>query len=178
MVLALASAVKGKRKRRYNPNFRAIRVNASLSLGTLAQFAMGIGNLVGSADGQYRVVSADLTWSISGLTVGEGPLAFGLNHSDYSTTEAKEWFDSAASISKGNKVLNEQRRRKCRQSGTFSGALAAEVINDGKPIRTKFSMQSPIGTLVEFWVHNGGSASPLTTGATVRVAGKLYIIDY
>ncbi len=168
---------KHGKKRRYNPNFRVIRFAITSALTALGSANMVIVPLVGSADGQYRTIAMDTYWGIRGLTPGEGPIQFGFNHSDYTATEVKEWFDSASAISVGNKIENERSRRICRQSGQFSGITAEEVVNDGKVLRTKFRMKAPLGTTPELWVRNGSGAT-LTTGAVVTATGKMYVIDY
>ncbi len=176
LVLVILMAKHGKRGR-YNPNFRVVRFRTTIALSTLANGIMITGAMFGSADGQYRTVAIDGQWSLHNLTASEGPLTVGFAHNDYSVTEIKEWFDSASSISLGNKVENERRKRVCRQAGVFSGNATEEALNDGKFMRTKFRMKCPIGSAPNVWVHNGSGAT-LTTGATVTISGKAYIIDY
>ncbi len=96
---------------------------------------------------------------------------------DYTVTEIKEALESTSSISIGNKVENERSRRWVRKIGTFAGLDTDEVLNDGKPIKTRLNWAIPIGTSVNMFCYND-SASQRSTGAFVKFNGTLFVKDY
>ncbi len=161
-----------RRRRKWGSDMARIRLDSVPILGTLADKDMLIASLTIASDEEYRALSVALTWALRGLTAGEGSIIVGLAHGDYTAAEVEEWFEAAAAISRGDKILNEQNSRLCRQVGTFSGVAAAEVLNDGKPITTKLNWHIPEGKTLNIWVYNN-SGGPLTTGAALPVNGFL-----
>ncbi len=181
IVLLLASFVlmakrNPKRKRAFN--LRAVRASPSLALGTLASVTAIAGPVYGNADGAYRIMSLSGTWSTENHTAGEGPIVVGFAHGDYTVTEIKEFIESGASISIGNKIANEQANRLIRRVGTFSGLLTEETLNDGKVIKTRLNWAIPIGTNLNMFAYFDGSDANLTTGTFVRFNGTGWVKDY
>ncbi len=176
LVLALgflASQGMARHGRRYNANFRAIRVAVSLNLSTLASATHLKATMI-TTDNEMFIISTDLLWSVKGLTAGEGPLQVGIAHGDYSVTEIKEWFESSGSATTGNMIAQEQSKRRCRGSGVFNGLNTEETLNDGKPIRTKARFSIPDAGTVDMWVRNDSGAT-LTTGASVQCVGEIFV---
>lgn len=161
-------------KKRGNKNFRAIRVSALVSLGTLADNTHVKATLLDNTDQEMYVVSADLMWTVRDHTGAEGPLIVGLSHGDYTVGEIKEWYESSGSATTADMIALEQSRRRCRDAGMFSGALSDENLNDGKPIRTTCKFSIAEGAKLDFWVRNDSGAA-LTTGAEVICSGKVYV---
>ncbi len=168
----VGAAKRRRRRRRWGPNMARIRLNSVPSLGTLADKAMLVGSLTIAADEEYCALSTMLTYALRSHTAGEGPINVGLAHGDYSATEVEEWFEAAAAISRGDKVENEKNSRLCRMVGTFSGIGTEEVLNDGKPIRTKLNWHIPEGKTINIWLYND-SGAPMSTGAKCPVSGWL-----
>ncbi len=123
---------------------------------------------------QSYCISADCLWAIRDLTAGEGPLQVGLAHSDYTASEIKEALEAGASFDPGDKVEQEQARRLVRRSGQFAGQVPQEIINDGRPKRTKLGFMVSQGFNLNLWVKNKSGAT-LTTGAVVEISGTLYV---
>ncbi len=150
------------------------RITTSQALAALAGDDMLIGSSLGNVSDSAYVSSAELSWSRANGTVGEGPIIVGLAHSDYSANEIEEWFESTNTWDLGNQVSQEHARRKCRIVGTFSGDNVTEVLNDGKPIKTKLGFVCHDGTgLVQFAYNDSGAA--LTTGSLVKINGKFNV---
>ncbi len=147
-----------------------------VTLGALANNIVVTGTLTSSADGQYRAMSVKLLWSIRNVTVGQGPIIVGFAHSDYSVTEIKEAIEIASSINIGDKVSNEKANRLVRVVGVFSGAESDQVLNDGKPMKTRLNWQMPIGANVNVFAYNDSGAA-LTTGGLVEANGDLWVKD-
>ncbi len=175
LLLALVMLAKHpKRRGRYN--LRLIRLTGARALSTLASQTGIATALTGAATDTYRVVSMHNSWSVDGLTAGEGPLTVGYAYSDYTVAEIKEFLDSQAALNIGSKIEQEQSRRLIRVVGTFSGE-ANQSLFDGKPIRTKLNWKIAIGDTVQMFVFNEDASSALTTGASVHCIGKMYIKD-
>ncbi len=174
LLLGLALAKHGKPSgRRYS--LRPVRVNASVTLAALAANTAITGTVFGNADGAYRVISVSSTWAWSDHTAGEGPVHVGYAHGDYSVTEIKEFVESSASISIGNKISNEHANRLIRIVGTLAGDTTDETLNDGKPIKTRLNWAIPIGTNLNAFVY---SDELQTTGSFIDLKGTAYVKDY
>lgn len=165
-------AAAKRRRRRYNRNFVAINVNASDDLGALA--SSGVKNVTLTSLGvtKLRVVSVDLQWTIDTQTVGEGPIMFGINNGDLTTTEVAEAINSAPS-GPSDIIGLERGRRPVRQVGWFNGQVANESFNDGKIKRTKLNTVLAEGIELEAFFMNESGAT-LTTGTIVNIIGKVY----
>ncbi len=161
--------VKRKKSRK---GFVAIPVSGAITLSTLADAAVLSNALIAALAEDFYLISADLMWQIRGLTPLEGPIQVGLSHGDYTDAEIAENLNSNLS-DPGDKVEQEQQRRLVRKSGMFAGLLANEVMNDGKPIRTKCRFLINDGKTIDIWAVNR-SGSALTTGAIIRCDGMVY----
>lgn len=156
------------------------RVNESLAIGTLASNTILTGVLFTNGTDRKYIISADLTWTWSEVTAGDGPLDVGLAHGDYSAAEILQWFASA-SFDQSNKIAAEQNRRLIRQAGTISadkegvgsGAILAGQLADGSLKRIKLNMVLEGAQAVNVWVRNV-DASAFQTGSLLRVTGKVW----
>ncbi len=178
VILAMLAPLMAHRKgrRRYNANFVVIRFQASLPLSTLASNTVLLTSLFGGQlnDRAVRLVSIDGYWAIRGATAGEGPIMVGVSHSDYSVAEIKECLVSNA-LDTGDMIAVEQSRRLVREAGQFGNLGTNEVLNDGRPKRTKVGITTPVGFDYSVWAWNK-SGAVLTTGQVLEVSGKAYII--
>lgn len=123
------------------------------------------------------IISADLNWIAKDITGGEGPIQFGLAHSDYTAAEIEEWFEVGNGLTTGDLVSREIAKRQIRQVGAIdfdnaSGQGNAQF-NDGRVKRTKLGFRIADGQTVNIWVRNM-DGTDLTTGVEVNAAGKLY----
>ncbi len=165
----------------YHRSFRLRRVRTTpvITLGALANITVVEGALTPVGVAAYRAISHSCIWSRKGAASGEGPVLVGYAHSDYTATEVKECLESQASIDIGNKTSQEQANRLVRIVGAFAGiALSGgdEVLNDGKPIKTRLNWLIPIGDTVDIFAYNE-TGSTLTTGGLIEADGDLWVKD-
>ncbi len=171
--MAKRKSLYGRRKRQVK--FSVIKFDFNRTLTTLALDGLTSINVLGTnLERAAYAISLDCYWTLRGLTVGEGPLQVGMAHSDLSTTEIGEAL-IAEPTGPGDIVEREQSSRPVRNSGVFSGFAANEVLNDGKPMRTKLGFTLDEEQNVLMWVKNISLANPMTTGAAIRGIGKLYV---
>lgn len=166
---------KSKRVSSRRQGFVAIPFYFELTLGNLAQNGVAAGNIfTASVTNPIYLISADVTWSISDLTAGEGPIRFGFYHGDLSSTEVQEnlTVDGEALLN-GDIIAIEKSRRPVRSSGVFSGLNTEEVLNDGQHVRTKlrFSLHEGKNLAIFGWNRSGAA---LTTGSFITAEGILY----
>lgn len=159
------------RKRRSKLFVPRARIN--LALGTLADNTVIGAVCSDTLDEEAFLISCDLTWAILDGTAGEGPIEVGVAHSDYSDAEIEEWLENTGSWDRGDLVSQEISRRKIRQVGVFNGLVPEEVLNDGKPIRTRCKWGLITGQSLKIWAYNR-SAAALAGGAQIKVDGNCY----
>ncbi len=174
-VALLFLAKKRPIRKRRSFQLRRVRITPELALSTLASDTVLNVGFLGTADGAYRCVSIKATYSIKGLTGGEGPITFGFAHSDYSVTEIKECLEASNSISQGLKVEQEKANRLVRIVGTLS-QTGASMLNDGQPVKTRLNWLIAIGDQVNLFAYNESTAA-LSTGCVLNVAGNMWVKD-
>ncbi len=129
-------------------------------------------DLGGNFDEPTFCISADVTLTTRGFTVGEGPIVFGLAHSDYSAAEIEESLEAVTSWNLSNMIEREQAGRKVRTIGSLPILVAAEVMNNGVKMKIKLGFTVAAGHTLKLWGWNQ-SGSPLTTGGIVELQGRL-----
>ncbi len=162
-----------KRAYRKSKRFAAININESLALSTLAQQDL-IATPVSFLTQEHWAISCDLTWTLGGLAAGEGPIYAGLAGPGLTAALIEEAVE-ANPVDEDDIVANERSKRPVRMIGSFPGLTGNEALNDGKAMRTKLRMIGSDDSNVQFWGYNFEAAAPLTTGAVLRIQGKLYI---
>ncbi len=171
----LLTVVMAKRRRsRWGPNDKNIPFLSNLNVGAPLDGIVVKGTTLAASDRSYRLLSFTTQWAMRGHTASEGPIMVGYAHNDYSVTEIKEALEAEAAMATGDKVANEQANRLVRLVGTFQGALTDEVLNDGKPIRTRLNWAIPLGGNVAVFAYNRSGAT-LTTGSVIVNSGKARI---
>ncbi len=166
----------GKRRKRYNANFVVIRFSTTITLGTLASNTVISASMFGGelADRAIHLISADAYWAARGATAGNGPIIVGFAHSDYSVAEILECLTSNA-LDTGDLISVERSKRLVREAGQFSNFSTDQVLNDGRPKRTKIGITTPTGFDYSVWAWNKSGAQ-LDTGQVIEVSGKAYVI--
>jgi len=166
----------GKGRSRGRGRFKQARIEASAAVGALATRAVTTDALCAASDAPYRFMSLDGTWSLSdSASIGDaqGPLAFGVAHSDYSAAEIEECLEAAGSMEIGDKIANEQANRLVRQIGviTADGENGQPSnFNDGKPVKVKLNWGVAVGDFLDIWVYNLDIGN-LTTGLILDFVG-------
>ncbi len=156
-------------------NFRAIKFNTQVALATLAdEIIVKVNLFPNNSTMQTYCISVDSNIAVRDNTAGEGPIEVGYAHGDYDVTEIKEATEAGASFDPGNKVSQEHNRRLVRMAGQLPMQAVDEVLNDGRPKRTKLGFMVSQGFNLAFYVKNKSGAA-LTTGAIVECYGTLYV---
>ncbi len=176
IAFAMMAKAKGRGRPRRRFNLRRVRITAEEALLTLGSDTAFTQTLTGTSANRYRLVSAKISWALTNLTAGEGPIHVGFAHSDYSVTEIKECIESQTSIDINDKVANERAQRLVRTVGVLRGVAGGAVLNDGKPITTRLNWLIGIGQSVNFFSWNEGTAA-LTTGVLVTLTGDIWVRD-
>lgn len=172
--ILVATLFLAKRSPRRRFTLRRVRVTPERALSTLASDTVIANAFVANATSPYRAMSIKATWSIIGLTVGEGPITVGIAHSDYTVAEIKEALEAATSINPALKVEAEQGNRLVRIVGTIS--QGQQQLNNGNPIKTRLNWLMGVGAAPVMFAYNEFPAA-LTTGAVVHAQGDLWVKD-
>lgn len=151
-------------------------VNEVLALGTLAAVTLVSVVFDDSVSERTLISSLVASYSIEGLALvaGDGPVMIGIAHSDYSDAEIEAWIENAQGWREADQIAREVGQRKVRVIGTFSQNVAdgAQVLNDGKKIKTKLNWILNAGQTLDLWAYNLGSGA-LTTGSVVYANGHV-----
>ncbi len=149
-------------------------VDEKLVLGTLASLAVISGQFDETVNERTRVTSIVATYSMNEFTVaaGDGPVQVGVCHSDYSSAEIEEVLEATGSWDEGDLIQQELAKRKIRRIGIFDSDQVDDVLNDGKPIKTKLNWILNQGQSLRLWAYNTG-AGALDTGAIINVNGHV-----
>ncbi len=150
------------------------RIKEALGAGALAANDLISGVFTGVLDRDYWLSSIDVLVTRHDFTAGEGPIIFGVAHSDYTAAEIEEWLEATTSWSSRDKVENEQASRKCRMIGMLNDPGAIGEFNDGKEIRIKCGWILEDQATLQMWIYNDNS-DPLTTGGILEYTGKAYL---
>ncbi len=173
LVLLAGLAKHGKRRGRalFVP-----RIDITVGLGAILTSKLEVGLISTLLDQECWAISMKIQASITALTAGEGPIMFGVAHSDYSAAEIEEWIEEASSWISSNLIGQERARRKCRIIGTFMVGNDATILefNEGRPTHVKLGWKIEDGQSLGFWAYNQ-DANTLTTGALMHITGPVYL---
>ncbi len=149
----------------------------------LALAALASKDVVGAAfdevvNERTLISSIVANWSLANWTdiANAGPIVFGVAHGDYSDAEIEQWLESTGQWNEGDMISQEISARKIRQIGTLGGAATAadsQVMNDGKPVKTKLNWILLQGQSLRIWAYNSGSAAVATTVPSLTANGHV-----
>lgn len=169
LLLLLLAKKKGSGRSRMS-GYRNLSVVMDQSIGALTADTQSGFNIPGTATERMWASSVQATYTMTDLTAGEGPVHLYVAHSDYEDSEVQEWRQATGAWDQGDLVAREQRSRKCRYIGTFSGLTESETLNDGKPIKTKLGWMIETGDTLQFSLF---ATEAHATGAELVINGKL-----
>lgn len=149
-------------------------VDEAVALGALAARDVVKADFDEGVDEEAFLTSIEATYTLEGHTAGEGPIMFGLAHSDYSDAEIEEYIETTTSWQRGDLVAQEKTRRRIYIIGTFAGDAVTEKFNDGKPVKTKLKLPVISSARLSLWAYNL-DANVLTTGSQVLANGHCWI---
>ncbi len=151
-------------------------IDEALSLGTLAASAL-IGDTWDETVNEKTFCSSIVVnWMVDNITSPQGPIDFGVAHSDYSDAEILEVIQNAGSWDTGDKISQEQAKRLVRQIGTLQAesSLAGTTdyrFNDGRPKKTKLNWALQTGDTLKMWAFNRSAGALATTVPSLRASG-------
>ncbi len=145
-------------------------IDTSITLGTLASKTAVGADVSDSVIDTTWCSSVKLAWSWDGATVDEGPLVYGVAHSDYSNAEIEEFIELNQQWNRGDLIAQEVGQRKIRIIGNVALRSVSGDMNDGKSITTKCKWIFTEGATIQCWAYNLGSGA-LTTGAAITATG-------
>ncbi len=151
-------------------------VDERIDIGTLAANTLLKQDMGGTVIERTLVSSIVATWSLKDFTpaAGQGPLLVGVAHSDYTAAEIEAYLETSGSWTEGAKIQQEIAKRKIRIIGTLKGGAVlgqGDVLNDGKPIKTKLNWILVTGQTISVWAYNQGDAAYATTDPDLTVQG-------
>lgn len=165
----------GSGKRRFQRYIRG-SLEEIQTFGSLGSRAVQSTNMDSTVNERTFVSSIVATWSVSSLTPGVnmGPIICGVAHGDYSDAEILEFMTQTGSWNETDLIAQEISRRKIRRVGAFEqpeDAEDAQVLNDGKAIKTKLGWILSQGQTLKTFVFNSGTANVATTTPSLVVNG-------
>ncbi len=148
----------------------------TLTIGALAVKDVVSNAFAGAVVDREFLLSIKGAWTWRGVPAGEGPLQFGIAHSDYTAAEIEEALEATGSWSEVNQIAAEQSRRKVRIVGVIDDedADGEMAFNEGQLTKTTCKWVQANGTGLQLWARNLGGAT-LTTGSTLQFDGDAYL---
>ncbi len=159
-----------RKRRNRNRNFVAIPFQVELAVTNLNAGSVVEAGILTTTEDLF-VISIDAMASLEAHTPGEGPIEWGYGHQDLTATEMSEAL-SAEQLTPEDIIANERGRRPVRRGGTFTGLNTAEVLNDGKTIRTKFRRAVGERGLSVYALNL--DSNTLTAGSLINLNGTIY----
>ncbi len=151
----------------------SLKIDHQIGVGALASSAITSTVLGTTVVDKLFLISLRNRIALRDNTAGDGPLYLVVAHSDYTDPEILEWWNSQGSWDQGDKVAQEQARRKCRLVGVFAGELANENLEEGRSVRTTLKFMVEDGDTLNFAVINEGGTIR-TTGGIVEIKGQAF----
>ena len=156
-------------------NYTKGNVNEDLPLLTMASGTLKTVVFDETVTETTRISSLVATYALDQMTAPDGPIEFGVAHSDYSDAEILEYIQAQATWDKGNLTQQEISKRMIRKigvmaTGSMSATFASDhVHNNGRPVKTKLNWPLFTGDTLTLWAFSRGAVD--TTGAQLRVDG-------
>ncbi len=172
---AVAKKRSGKRMGKYIRG----NVDEEVDLGTLAAKTLTGVSFDETVEERTLISSLVASWSMEDWTptANAGPIMVGVAHNDYSNAEVESFIENTGSWKEGDLVQSREiGRRLIKIIGTFpgeggEGAGSVQVLNEGKPIKTKLNWILTSGKTLRVWAYNLGTAAAATTDAQVHAQG-------
>ncbi len=121
------------------------------------------------------VSSIVVSVSLNNLTAPQGPLTFGVAHSDYTATEIQEVLNSVGSWDRGDKISQERGKRLVRKMGILTAPVASGTTDvrmwDGGPRKFKLNWLLAPGDGLQMWCWNNSEGTLATTDPELSMIG-------
>ncbi len=150
-------------------------VDETMQLGTLAPTTLISANFDEVTTEKQLISSLVATWALDGMVAGQGPILFGVAHSDYTSAEIEAVIEATGTWNRGNKTQQEIAKRLVRVIGTFVGLQGTGTndvkFNEGRPVKTKLNWTLITGATLKLWAYNISASALSTADPNVRVNG-------
>ncbi len=147
-------------------------VDENMALSTLGSKVLIGDTWDETVEDRARISSIVCTWALDGLTSSQGPILFGVAHSDYTDAEIEAVIENAGSWKEGSKVEQEIAKRLVRIIGTFVSQDTLDVeFNDGRVLKTKLNWILNEGDTLRMWAYNLSGTPLATTDPQLRCNG-------
>ncbi len=148
-------------------------VNEVLPLGTLGPLTLIAVNFDESPQATALISSLVATWALDSLTIGQGPIEFGVAHSDYTDAEIEQVLETTGSWNTGDKISQEIGRRLVRKIGVMvSDGNSLDVkFNQGRPVKTKLNWRLHKDDTLQLWAYNVTGSALTTTNPQLHCDG-------
>ncbi len=163
----------GKKRGGRKQRAQKLVFSSSLALLTTAGNTVVSGALADTVVDRVWLSSMDIRSALRNVTVGEGPIVYGVAHGDYTAAEIEECLEAVGSWDRSDQIAVEQANRKVRTIGVFGAILAEETLNNGNPKRVRLGFILEDGQTLQMWAWNKSGAT-LTTGAVIEGNGQVY----
>ncbi len=156
---------KGGKRKVYLP------YNQEFSLGAIADEDVITAASAHSAQDRMYLITHIGTWATHGFTAAEGPVQFGLAHSDLTAAEIEEYLENTAAWFEDDLIgqLTMLRGKWIKRVGVLSLLTPDEILFDGRPKKTRLGFYINEDAKVNLWARAAGGA--VTTGGAVVTDG-------
>ncbi len=145
------------------------RVDEEVPLLALATKTGVVASFDETVDSRTLLTSIVAKWGLEGLTDGEGPILVGVAHGDYTLAEIEAYLENTGSWNESDLIQSREiAKRLIREVGMLSSD--EDMLNDGKPVKTKLNWILNEGVTLDLWAYNV-STGTLTTGGVVHCTG-------
>ena len=160
-----------KRKGRSRPP-KILQYELALTVGALASNDVIGTTSPPTVQDRTFLIGHKGTWSTRNFTVGEGPIAFGVAHSDVSDAEIETYLEQTAGWFESDIAakLNRGFGRYIKRVGVFDLSLVDQSLNDGVALYTKLGFTVNEDEGLNIWTRNQSGAI-LTTGGVILTEG-------
>ncbi len=152
--------------------YRKLPFTVTTAGGTVAADDVTSATLSEVLTEERRILSIEATYALQGMAATDGPIEYGVAHSDYTAAEIEEALEATGAWDEGDKVAQEQAKRLVRQLGIFSNEETA--LNEGQPVKTRLNWRIATGDTLQFWIRNRGIQ--MTTGMEIVGQGVLHSV--
>ncbi len=150
-----------------------VRMNEQQALGTLgAVTAILAKNFAFTED--FRCISVNLDFTMSNLTLGQGPIGIYLANGNMSVAEVAETLTVQGPLGPNAQTENEQAMRPVYRLGVFGhGEVLAEHMHFSSKRNIRWTFSNPDGISIFAFNHSTSSALS-TTDPVVNIMGDIF----
>jgi len=156
-----------KRGRRNRRNFVALPIEGTVAVNLLPAYEASADELTSSDYSEdLYLMSADLLISIRNVTAGEGPIEFGVCHSDVTQAQLAAYLNSSGNVDPDDldAIALARWGKYIRRLGYLSCITSDETVNNGMMKRYKIKMKIGNDHQLYAWAFNRTNAQMSDAG--------------